>query len=846
MIGRKKLISIFIAAFLLLITFSSESSYSVSKDMSKEAIKKHSNVFFNESYAWLEWTNGIGTDIGRNGKAFEVTDIDENGRKEIIFISTSRFYTGIDKDMRSAIHIIECENGFYEEIWKSQDFNTYISCLEVDDIDDDGVFEILVGGYDHLITIISCNTFEIENEISIDGEVIGDLDIGDVDNDGEKEIVVFNGVLTVLNGIDLSIEWESQLISELGSVVEMIDLDNDSQQEILVGTFEWANGRLIIFDGVSHMVQWESPIFDDMVSSISVSDVDNDDVFEIIIGSWDVLEGYFDAGVHVFDSENFMLEWDKPIIGEGTGCTAIAVDIDDDGVQEIVISETNCPYLETPGSYIFIYNGITYELEWENGYGDWILGPYSLIVDDIDNDYESELLIGRGRGSIQVLDGDDLVEEWSSWYPGFRAFQVEVDDIDDDLIDEIVVGTEEGYVYALNGETKEEEWRSDLLTPLYYPDASLRSLVIIDIDDDFCKEIIVGMTTGIWIFNGVTKVVEWYKEFSGDSFLQSLAVNDVDNDGVNEIIVGMDYMGVPSDSLVAYDAITHNVEWDIDNLGIIGPISLNDIDLDNDIEIIVNVNFIPDQYIYVFDGETHSVEWISEGYRGYGAMFAVTTSNVDRDDALEILFSPQGGHIYAVDGISNEIEWISEDVGSVVVGLYGEDIDFDGIIEIIVGSWGDGIYVFDGESHEQEWYSTDIFEVSDVGVADIDNDQMIEIIGGDDGYLYVFNVNMNGIPTVNIDIPEKALYFNNKMIIPFFLPIIIGSVDVEVTASDPDGIEKVEFFVDNEYKESDSDWPYRWSWNDHTPFNFRHTLKVVAYDNFGFQNSSELIVWKVL
>ena len=97
-----------------------------------------------------------------------------------------------------------------------------------------------------------------------------------------------------------------------------------------------------------------------------------------------------------------------------------------------------------------------------------------------------------------MLDGDDLVEEWSSWYPGFRAFQVEVDDIDDDLIDEIVVGTEEGYVYALNGETKEEEWRSDLLTPLYYPDASLRSLVIIDIDDDFCKEIIVGMTTGIW------------------------------------------------------------------------------------------------------------------------------------------------------------------------------------------------------------------------------------------------------------------------------------------------------------------------------------------------------------
>jgi len=102
-------------------------------------------------------------------------------------------------------------------------------------------------------------------------------------------------------------------------------------------------------------------------------------------------------------------------------------------------------------------------------------------------------------------------------------------------------------------------------------------------------------------------------------------------------------------------------------------------------------------------------------------------------------------------------------------------------------------------------------------------------------------------PTVEIIKPDKALYILNKRIIPRFIrwPLIIGTIDVTVVANDFTGIDKVEFYVDNELKSVDNSSPYIYTWiRDRLRFIHFHVLEVVAYDYVGNIASDKIIVRK--
>jgi hypothetical protein len=98
-------------------------------------------------------------------------------------------------------------------------------------------------------------------------------------------------------------------------------------------------------------------------------------------------------------------------------------------------------------------------------------------------------------------------------------------------------------------------------------------------------------------------------------------------------------------------------------------------------------------------------------------------------------------------------------------------------------------------------------------------------------------------PIVNINKPEKAIYFRNNKILPFIITLVFFAIDVEVGASDNDsGIAKVEFYIDDQYKANDTSAPYSWTWSEKSLFFY--TLKVSAYDNAGHRADKEITVWK--
>ncbi|HEC86513.1 MAG TPA: hypothetical protein ENI49_01385 [Thermoplasmatales archaeon] len=90
----------------------------------------------------------------------------------------------------------------------------------------------------------------------------------------------------------------------------------------------------------------------------------------------------------------------------------------------------------------------------------------------------------------------------------------------------------------------------------------------------------------------------------------------------------------------------------------------------------------------------------------------------------------------------------------------------------------------------------------------------------------------NQPPHVEIIKPVDAIYFRDRQITKFFLPIIVGKITIEANATDSDGtIERVEFIVDNVSRYNDTTEPYSWLWDERI-FGF-HTITVVAHDNDG-------------
>ena len=86
-----------------------------------------------------------------------------------------------------------------------------------------------------------------------------------------------------------------------------------------------------------------------------------------------------------------------------------------------------------------------------------------------------------------------------------------------------------------------------------------------------------------------------------------------------------------------------------------------------------------------------------------------------------------------------------------------------------------------------------------------------------------------GNPLIYIEKPRSYLYIFDRETIPLKIPIILGRITVIVDAYDEDGIDKIEFYIDDIIKFTDCDIPYQWLWNEFAIG--RHEIRAIAYDN---------------
>ena len=167
---------------------------------------------------------------------------------------------------------------------------------------------------------------------------------------------------------------------------------------------------------------------------------------------------------------------------------------------------------------------ISHELRWEFPMGSLVRAVFAC---DIDRDGKVETLIGADDRHLYVLNDEGrCIAKKDLQYPILAIFAASGDGKGET---EIVVATDDKELIALTPDLSEERWRSRF-------DNRLRSLQVVDVDNDGQNEIIAGSEDRhIYILDAHGKVL-WRYDVGYRVF--SVYAVDFDNDGRVELLVG--------------------------------------------------------------------------------------------------------------------------------------------------------------------------------------------------------------------------------------------------------------------------------------------------------------------
>jgi len=174
----------------------------------------------------------------------EVADLNGNGQIEIIA------YT------KNGILLIISLNGklLHKEIISK---DSPLWHLKIYDINEDGRYELILGGMDGIVRIFKCDlTYNLELlwTHKFDSSISGIL-IDDINNDSLNELVIFSldKTLRVLNPYDYTLVWAQVFEDGIGDAKIFINNENFAKKEILACGND---GTIRIFDGTNGQLLW--------------------------------------------------------------------------------------------------------------------------------------------------------------------------------------------------------------------------------------------------------------------------------------------------------------------------------------------------------------------------------------------------------------------------------------------------------------------------------------------------------------------------------------------------------------------------------------------------------------
>jgi hypothetical protein len=561
------------------------------------------------------------------------------------------------------------------------------------------------------------------------------LSVLDLDADGALEIVAAaspagfgaNQFWYVLRA-DPNGGYRQIYLSEVSNVtisrIVATDMNGDGKGEILVG---YANGVIDIFSGETFLKQ-RSIQTAGAVTALAVADLDGDGVAEITTSDG--------QNLYVYDAQGTLL-WQMT----GYGGVDLAVgNVDNDPAQEIVVAGNGHGY---------VIDAASRQVEWDyvNGFG------VRVRTGDIDGDGRMEIVAASSWGKITLFDAE-LKSPKRDITTSQDIGTLLVVDLDGDGVSEILYGDGQwGSIHCYEGDGLTERWT------IANPEHGTNGLAVGDVDGDGTTEVLWGAggtSTGpdfLYVANPVSGI-EW-QNVHLDGPLSAVAVGDVDDDGHDEIVM-VSYQsnsGYDDGVISIFDAATHVLKWqstDLPNISTwqgVNSVRIADVDGDGKTEFVIATSNLYDGLVQVYDGRTHVLKAQSASY-GSEPFTALAVADVDGDGAVEIVVGTtvattgaSAAHLIVLNGATLAEKWKSPALtngwGS-VTDISIADVDNDGHAEILAAVGGNRVYVIDGVTHQYDWLAD--LPANTVGAFDLNKDGQLEIVVGQtDGTIGVYS-----------------------------------------------------------------------------------------------------------
>lgn len=365
-----------------------------------------------------------------------------------------------------------------------------------------------------------------------------------------------------------------------------------------------------------------------------------------------------------------------------TGLTLF--DLNGDGLAELIL---------TNDSDLFVFDG-SGQLLWQVSGA----GGYDVVAGQMDNDPAIEIAATNGV----VVDAATHAAQWT--YSGGFGPHLKLAPFPGENYQQLISASGWQFVYSYDVGRQLPRWSIE--TP-----QDIGAIEVADVDNDGIPEVIIG--DGQWgnvhVHDLINQTLKWEVN-NPEHGVTNIAIGDVDNDGVVDLLWGAGATSSGPDYLyVANTTGAHDIKWQ--NLDLEGPFlgpAIGDLDGDSQPELVVCSTSSDAGYssgrILVFDLGTLALRAVSppvaDGFSAYG-VHDLKLRNVEGNGQMQIVIATESG--------------------------------YDGLIEI---------YRFDADNtFTLIWTNTtrpfSSFYFADV--ADLDNNGTRKIVGGTDGYVFVYD-----------------------------------------------------------------------------------------------------------